>query len=124
MDPVLVKWIGRAALAAVLLSGIWQGVLPTLDARSRTRFARELAAARGEERRVVALGWAFRRWVSLAAAPLAMMVAAAEGLGELDDRMAAGVGLPVAVAVLGAFWQLATTLAAVRRLERPKEGRA
>lgn len=122
MDPTVVKWIGRIAIVAVVASGVWQAFLPALDARMETRFARELAAVRAGERRAVALGWALRRWTTLAAAPLTIMVAAANGLGRLDSRALEAIALPVVLAGISAVWQLFTTLASVRRIERTGAG--
>lgn len=123
MGETVVRLIGRAALAAIAVSGAWQGMLPWLDARGLTRFAREIASVTSDERRATSLGWALRRWTALTVAPLALTLAAASALGGLDAApgdVAARIALPAAIAAINLLWHLVTTGIASRRVERAR----
>ncbi|TLM76778.1 MAG: hypothetical protein FDZ70_06295 [Actinobacteria bacterium] len=121
MDAEAVKWIGRAALAALAAGAVWQASLPVFDVQGRTRFARELRAARGDARREVAGGWAFRRWVVYTVAPVAIMLAAGTALRKATpggaDAIAWGV-VPMGFALLGAWWDFMSAIVLLKRARR------
>lgn len=121
MDAEAIKWVGRIALAALAVGAVWQAYLPVRDVQGRTRFARELRAARGDARRAVAGGWALRRWVVYTIAPVAIMLAAGTALRKAApgaaDAVVWGV-VPIGFALIGAWWDFMSAIVLLKRARR------